>query len=183
MSVEPFVPPLPLTHEQLQKSFPNASKQKVAHFLGPINTSLQRFGGHTLPRIQMFLAQIGHESGELRYVEEIASGKAYEHRLDLGNTQPGDGVRYKGRGLIQLTGKANYVLAGLALNLPLLEKPELLLQPEHAASVAAFFFENGKLWALCDRGDFKGLTKRINGGLNGYEDRLRLLKLAQAAIT
>jgi putative chitinase len=76
--------------------------------------------------MRMFLAQIGHESGYLQYVQELASGKAYEGRADLGNTSPGDGVRYKGRGLIQITGKRNYALAGLALDLPLLEKPELL---------------------------------------------------------
>jgi putative chitinase len=172
-----------LTPETLQKCFPNASKQKVALYAELLNQTLLKYGGNTLPRIHMFLAQIGHESGELRYTEELASGKAYEGRLDLGNNLPGDGKRYKGRGLIQLTGKRNYALASLALDLPLLETPEILSEPEPSCNVSGWFFENNKLWAFADRGDFKGLTKRINGGLNGWEDRLRLLKLCEKAIT
>lgn len=173
---------LQISLEQLLKCYPNTSKQRASLFLEPLNQTFLRFGANTPQRIRYFLAQIGHESGELRYTEELASGKAYEGRLDLGNSAPGDGQRYKGRGLIQITGKANYALAALALNLPLLERPELLSDTEHAASSAGFFFENNNLWALCDSGDFRKLTRRINGGYNGMEDRLRLLKLAEKAI-
>lgn len=126
----------------------------------------------------MFLAQIGHESGELRYVKEIASGEAYEHRTDLGNTEPGDGVKFRGRGLIQLTGRRNYALASIALDLPLLEHPELLETPENAALSAGWFWYNNNLNALADSGDFKAVTKRINGGYNGMKDRERLYALA-----
>ncbi len=122
----------------------------------------------------MFLAQIGHESGQLRYVKELASGEAYEGRVDLGNTAPGDGVKYKGRGLIQITGKKNYALAGLGLDLPLLEKPELLEEDLNASRSAGWFWKNNNLNSFVDKNDFRGLTKAINGGYNGWEDRLKL---------
>lgn len=126
----------------------------------------------------MFLAQIGHESGELRYVRELASGSNYEGRKDLGNTQPGDGVRYKGRGLIQITGRRNYALCGLGLDLPLLENPELLEVPENAAMSAGWFWHNNNLNALADLNLFDKITRRINGGNNGEADRKRIYGLA-----
>ncbi len=130
----------------------------------------------------MFLAQVGHESGQLRYVREIASGEAYEGRADLGNTSPGDGVKFRGRGLIQITGRRNYVLASLALGLPLLEKPELLEQDEFACRSAGWFWYNNNLSALADKGLFRLITKRINGGYNGYADRYKLLQRAMEVI-
>lgn len=169
-----FVPVL--TPDKLLKCFPNASKLKVMLYVEELNRLFPQFHVNTPQRLCMFLAQLGHESGELRYSEELASGKAYEGRLDLGNTQPGDGPRYKGRGLIQLTGKRNYTLASLAMNLPLLEKPELLLEPANAVYVSFWFFENANLWKWCDLNDFETLTKRINGGLNGLAHRLQLLE-------
>jgi putative chitinase len=172
----------PLSLQQLLQCFPNASKLRAGLYLDGINHTMQQCEINTPQRQCYFLAQIGHESGELRYSEEIASGKAYEGRLDLGNTQPGDGCRYKGRGLIQLTGKRNYALAALALNQPLLEKPELLSTPTLAALCAGWFWTNNKLNSYADKGDFSGLTRRINGGLNGLEDRQRLLKCCQAVI-
>lgn len=126
----------------------------------------------------MFLAQIGHESGQLRYVRELASGEAYEGRKDLGNTQPGDGVRYKGRGLIQVTGRNNYALCGKALGLPLVEKPEMLELPEYAVESAGWYWNSRNLNSLCDLNRFDLLTKRINGGLNGYADRYKLYQNA-----
>lgn len=167
---------LALTPSLLQKCFRNASKRAVLLYVDEINRLLPKFHVNTPQRLCMFLAQLGHESGELHYAEELASGSAYEGRLDLGNTQPGDGIKYKGRGLIQLTGKKNYALASLAMDLPLLENPELLLIPANAVYVSFWFFENNNLWSICDSGDFKKLTRRINGGLNGYEHRLQLLK-------
>lgn len=130
----------------------------------------------------MFLAQVGHESAELRYTEELASGISYENRKDLGNTQPGDGVRYKGRGLIQLTGRSNYSLCGLALDLPLLDQPQLLAQYEAATMSAGWFWDNNKLNSYCDKDDFLGLTKRINGGINGLANRQELYGRSQQVI-
>ena len=133
-------------------------------------------------RMQMFLAQIGHESAELRYVEELADGHAYEGRKDLGNTQEGDGVKFKGRGLIQLTGRKNYELCGMGMGLDLLNHPELLAQPENAVYSACWFWSQNQLNPLCDAGFFKELTRRINGGMNGFENRMRLLQRAQQVI-
>lgn len=127
----------------------------------------------------MFLAQIGHESGELKWVKELASGKAYEGRLDLGNKAPGDGVRYKGRGLIQITGKHNYVLVSLALGIPCVETPELLETPENASRSAGWYWYKKNLNSLADAGRFELITRRINGGLNGYADRMKLLHRAR----
>jgi putative chitinase len=167
-----------LTKEQLQKIYREAPASRISTYLPFLNQTLEEFEINTPQRIRMFLAQIGHESGQLRYVEEIASGQAYEGRKDLGNTSQGDGVKYKGRGLIQLTGRRNYTLAGLALDLPLLERPELLLQPENACRVSGWFWSNNNLNSLADLGLFKEITKRINGGYNGYADRYKLYQRA-----
>jgi putative chitinase len=144
-----------------------------------LNWAMQQYDIHsTKERVAMFLAQIGHESGQLRYVLEVASGAAYEGRLDLGNTQPGDGVRYKGRGLIQITGRANYKQAGEALGLPLLSSPELLEQPKNAAHSAAWWWNSRKLSEWADKKDLEKTTRIINGGLNGFEDRKKLYQRA-----
>ena len=172
-----------ITKEQLQKIYLEAKPSLIDKFLSPINHTLDEYEINTPQRIRMFLAQIGHESGCLRYVKELASGEAYEGRKDLGNTSPGDGVRYKGRGLIQITGKANYVLLSLGLGLPLVERPELLEEPENAARSAGWFWYRKNLNSLADLGLFEDMTRRINGGLNGYADRYKLLQRAINVIT
>jgi predicted chitinase len=133
-----------------------------------------------------FLAQIGHESGELRFRAEIASGEAYEGRSDLGNTQPGDGRRFKGRGLVQLPGRANYREYGRAIGreAELLANPELLeTDPDLCVDVAGWFWAKRHLNMLADTDDLTGITKRINGGLDGLEDRRRLLKRAKSVMS
>lgn len=129
-----------------------------------------------------FLAQIGHESGRLVYVRELASGAAYEGRADLGNTHPGDGVRFKGRGLIQITGRLNYAKCQVALDLNLIDHPELLERPEFAAASAGWFWFGHGLNDLADQDDFVSITRRINGGTNGMDDRLALWKSACTAL-
>lgn len=173
---------LPVTKLQLQSIYREAKVSLIDLYLEPINQTLQRFDLNTLERQRMFLAQIGHESGQLRYTEELVSGVAYEGRKDLGNIQSGDGVKYKGRGLIQITGRTNYALCSLALDLPLLETPGLLAQLPASVLSAGWFFQNNNLNSYCDKVDFYGLTKRINGGLNGIEDRVLLYKRACEAI-
>lgn len=114
--------------EQLKKIIPYAGRRADV-FLVPINEAMNEFGINTPIRQAAFLAQIAHESGSLRYVREIASGEAYEGRVDLGNTEPGDGPRFRGRGLIQITGRSNYHDCSVALygaEAPLLLHPELL---------------------------------------------------------
>lgn len=171
-----------ISKQQLQHIYKEADPKRVERFLGPINQTLEEFEINTPQRIRMFLAQIGHESGQLRYVREIASGKAYEGRKDLGNTEPGDGVRYKGRGLIQITGRSNYGLVSLALGLPLLENPELLEEDVNAARSAGWYWYKSNLNALADMGLFREVTKRINGGYNGYADRYKLYQRALEVI-
>jgi putative chitinase len=125
-----------------------------------------------------FLAQVGHESGELRYAEEIASGAAYEGRDDLGNTEPGDGVRFKGRGLIQLTGRANYLKYGQAIGKDLVTDDhwkQISEDPELAVDVAGWYWDTHLLNQCADQDDITTITKRINGGLNGLESRKSLL--------
>ena len=150
-------------------------------FLPHLNTAMARRGINSPHRVAAFLAQIGHESGQLLYVRELASGAAYDAGTlaeRLGNTPAadGDGQRYRGRGLIQITGRSNYRSASLALfgDERLLQQPELLEHPEWAAESAAWFWESRGLNTLADARDFNRITRRINGGLNGLADRLAL---------
>ena len=132
----------------------------------------------------MFLAQIGHESGSLRYVREVwgptESQRRYEGRLDLGNTEPGDGKRFMGRGPPQLTGRGNYRACGKALGFDLEAAPELLELPHNGARAAGWFWQSRGLsrFAL----DLEGATRRINGGLNGLADRAKRLAVARLAM-
>ena len=119
----------------------------------------------------MFLAQMAHESGNFRYDEEIASGQAYEGRADLGNTQPGDGVRYKGRGYIQLTGRANYRDYGNRLGVDLENNPDLAKDPNIAADIAIAYWQQRVDRNAARAGDVRTVTRNINGGLNGLADR------------
>ena len=162
-----------LTADQLKKIFPQ-SGQKADLYAGPLNDAMTEFEINTKARQAAFIAQIGHESGQLRYVRELASGSAYEGRKDLGNKMPGDGVKYKGRGLIQITGKANYVALMMALGINCLEYPEVLEEPVNASRSAAWFWKTHGLNELADQGNFLAITKRINGGTNGLEDRQAL---------
>lgn len=165
-------------------NIPLARAQKWADALtaamagGQINTRL---------RIAAFLAQIGHESGSLVYSKELGGPSyfaKYEGRKDLGNTQQGDGVRFCGRGLIQVTGRANYGRASQALfgDDRLLKNPELLEQPEWAAKSAVWYWSTRNLNALADQDRFTDITRAINGGTNGLEDRKARYRYALAVL-
>jgi putative chitinase len=136
-----------------------------------MNDLLPPAGICTRDRICHFLAQLAHETGGFRYDEELASGAQYENRTDLGNTQSGDGVKFKGRGFIQLTGRYNYRKYGELLNLPLEQNPELAKQPRVSLKIALVYWNMQDLNYYADRGDFEEITRRINGGLNGLTDR------------
>lgn len=129
-------------------------------------------------RLAHFMGQCGHESGGFRYMEEIASGAAYEGRVDLGNTQPGDGRRFKGRGPMQLTGRANYRRVGRQIGIDLERHPDIVRHPSIGLLVGCVYWSDRKLNAKADADDLLGLTKAINGGTNGLEDRRR--RTAQA---
>lgn len=122
-------------------------------------------------RLAHFMAQLMHESGNFRYMEEIASGAAYEGRRDLGNTVRGDGKRFKGRGPIQLTGRANYRTFGRRIGIDLERHPEIAAIPSIGLHTALEYWEDRKLNTFADRDDVLTVTRRINGGTNGLADR------------
>ncbi|MQU29521.1 glycoside hydrolase family 19 protein [Pseudomonas helleri] len=168
---------MPITVQQLLLILPNAGPV-AGVFVPVLNTAMNRYQIVGSKRVAAFIAQIGHESGQLKYVKEIwgptAAQMRYEGRADLGNTQPGDGSKYRGRGLIQITGRANYEACGEALGLDLIKQPELLEKPQHACMSAAWFWATKGLSTLADEGKFETITRRINGGLNGLADRQML---------
>lgn len=164
-----------ITKEEFKQCFPRTPQRLIDKYYEPLLITLDIFQINTPKRISCFLAQVGHESLDLKYTEEIASGKAYEGRLDLGNTQPGDGVKFKGRGFIQLTGRANYKAFSDFMFIDFTASPELIETPELAWAVSGWFWMKRNLNKYADEGKFKIITKRINGGLNGYADRLKRL--------
>jgi putative chitinase len=179
------------TEQQLLKIFPNARSQ-AGVFISALNSAMSRHDINTPLRVAAFLAQIGHESGQLQHVRELGSDQ-YLSKYDtgtlaarLGNSpEPdGDGSRYRGRGLIQITGRNNYRQCSLDLfgDERLLASPELLEQPQWAAASAAWFWERNGLNGLADRDQFNSITRRINGGLNGLQDRLQLWARARAVL-
>lgn len=147
---------------------------QVMPFVNWLNQYCETYEINTSLRLAAFLAQVGHESGRMRYVEEIASGRAYEGRLDLGNTEKGDGMRFKGRGLIQITGRANYTELSNDVHLDFVSNPLELCYPEYAVLSACWFWSKRDLNKYADAGEFKEITRRINGGYNGLEDREKL---------
>lgn len=167
---------------QLMQIVPTLSADQAPAIAQNLNVAMAE-ANITSPQQQaMFIAQLAHESGGFHYMEEIASGAAYEGRADLGNTQPGDGVRYKGRGYIQVTGRYNYTQAGQALGLDLVNNPELAAQPQNAARIAAWYWTSRDINETANMGDFVQVTRLINGGTNGLADRQAYYARAQAAL-
>ena len=172
---------MPITTQQLLQILPNAG-QSAGVFVSVLNTAMNRYQIFGPKRVSAFIAQIGHESGQLKYVKEIWGPTSvqtrYEGRPDLGNTVLGDGSKFRGRGLIQITGRANYKACGEALDLDLINQPELLEKPQHACMSAAWFWATRGLNTLADESRFETITRRINGGLNGLADRQKLYERA-----
>ena len=166
-----------ITQQQLLQILPNAGPV-AGVFVPVLNAAMGHYQIIGPKRVAAFIAQIGHESGQLKYVKEIwgptAAQARYEGRKDLGNTVAGDGSKYRGRGLIQITGRANYIACGEGLGLDLIKQPELLEKPQHACMSAAWFWATKGLSTLADAGQFDKITRRINGGQNGEADRQAL---------
>ncbi len=133
-------------------------------------------------RLAHFMAQLVHESGGFRYMEEIASGSAYEGRKDLGNTVPGDGKRFKGRGPIQITGRANYRRYGQRIGIDIENHPEIAAVPSIGLHLALEYWKTNGLNTLADADNVLGITKLINGGTNGLEDRKQHLVKAKGLL-
>ena len=172
---------MPITALQLQQILPNAG-QSAGVFVPVLNTAMVHYQIVGTKRMAAFIAQIGHESGQFRYVRELGNNQ-YLSKYDtgslakrLGNTPEadGDGQKYRGRGLIQITGRANYMTCGEALALDLLNQPELLEKPQHACMSAAWYWASKGINTLADAGQFDKITQRINGGQKGAADRQAL---------
>ncbi|WP_443693040.1 glycoside hydrolase family 19 protein [Pseudomonas protegens] len=178
---------MPITTQQLLQILPNAGA-KAGVFVPALNAAMSKYAIITRLRMAAFIAQIGHESGQLQWVRELGSNQ-YLSKYDtgtlasrLGNTPEadGDGQKYRGRGLIQITGRANYEACSEALfsDARLINTPELLESPVYAALSAGWFWQKAGLNILADKGDFLTITKRINGGTNGLADREALYERA-----
>jgi predicted chitinase len=155
-------------------------RSKAEAYLGPMEKAMTKYDITSEMRSRMWLAQCGHESLSLLYFEEIADGSAYEGRKDLGNTSPGDGKKYKGRGPIQITGKYNYTKAQESLGIPLVDQPTLAADPFGASfDISAWWWYANGLNAISDTGDVTAATKKINGGTNGLSDRQTRYGIAQ----
>jgi len=164
----------------LQAIMPNATPSRVDLFLAPLKSKMQAAGIADPLQQAHFLAQLAHESGELCYTEEIASGDAYEGRADLGNTQPGDGRRFKGRGLIQLTGRANYTQFKTDSGIDVVSAPDqVATDPDLAVAVSCWFWQKHKLNALAVGDDVTAITKVVNGGDRGLAERQRFFDKAK----
>lgn len=171
-----------ITKEILKKIAPNANDKIISDLEHYFDEYLQKYNINTYLRVCHFLAQCAHESANFRTLEEYASGSAYEGRKDLGNVNPGDGKRYKGRGIIQLTGRANYRTYGQRLGIPLEDQPLLALDPKVSVQTACEYWNSKKLSEFADKDDLLTITKRINGGTNGLEDRKAKLAIAKQVI-
>lgn len=128
-----------------------------------------------------FMGQCAHESAKFTTTKEFSSGQQYEGRADLGNTQPGDGVKYKGRGFIQITGRANYTAAGKALGIDLVNHPELAERPDIATKVSIWYWNTRVKPRVANFANTKAVTKKVNGGVNGLQQRTKLTKSFQVA--
>ena len=174
-----------MTPVQLAKAT-GARIDRATEWLPVIEAAMLEFGINTQQRQAMFLAQIGHESGGMHYTVEIwgntAAQISYEGRKNLGNTQVGDGFKYRGRGLIQTTGRYNYEATAKALGIDCVNNPDLLAEPENAARSAAWWWQSHNLNKYADADDCRGCTKVINGGYNGLDQRLALYEAAKSVL-
>lgn len=200
----------PLTAQQLAQAT-GATLMRASFWLPHLTAAMAKYGIDTPTRVAHFLAQVSVESGRLARTEEelsysaerlkavwpsrfktLQEARQYERNPQalaervyggrMGNASLGDGWKYRGRGLKQLTGKANYVAYMLAADVDCLSNPDLLLQPQYAADSAAWFWSSNGCSALADRCDVAGLTRRINGGTNGLEERQAMTAVAMKVL-
>lgn len=189
-----------------------AALLRSAQWISPLQAACDEYEINTPLRVAAFLAQCGVESARLTAVSEnlnysaagllstfpthfdaaeaqqyanqppMIANRVYANRYGNGDEASGDGWRYSGKGLIQITFHDNYVLCSLGISLPLLDQPELLEQPANAALSAAWWWSNQNLNALADTGNFQQITQVVNGGMSGYSQRLALYAAAKLAL-
>lgn len=170
-----------ITRSQMLRICPGVCRENLDSFVADFNRWSAEFGVTTPLRASHFIAQVLHESGSLRYTEEIASGKAYEWRQDLGNIYKGDGVKFKGRGYLQITGRANYQAYAKSkwCKGDLMSHPEWLANSPGNVKASLWFWWKNNISALADKDDVKAVTRKINGGLTGYSQRAYWTRMAK----
>jgi predicted chitinase len=171
-----------VTLAQLKKIAPKGAAWLLADLIDPFNLYLPQYGIVSAPRLRHFLTQAAHETDGFTVLAEYASGKAYEGRKDLGNVNPGDGVKYKGRGIFMLTGRANYAAYGKKIGVDLVANPKLASSPTVSVRIACEYWKARGLNAWADRDDIVQITRIVNGGQNGLADRKAYYARAVAAI-
>jgi putative chitinase len=197
-----------ITKEQLQNFFEDTKESIIDSFVGPLNKACEKFEINSSNRIAMFIAQVGHESGGLNHIKENLNYKAegltkifpkyfsdvdpndyahnpekianrvYANRMGNGDETSGDGFKFCGRGLIQLTGRENYSKFAQTMNMDIDSAVDYLSTPEGAAMSAGWFWNKNNLNELADAGDVLHVTKKINGGTIGLEERTALYEEA-----
>ncbi len=173
-----------ITESQIRRIMPKAPENRVTDFVASFNKWADKFGIDTKQRAAGYIAQVAHETLQLIYLEEIASGQQYEGRKDLGNTQPGDGKRFKGRGFLMMTGRANYqeyASSEFCVG-DLMSHPEWLSRFPGAQKSAMFYWYKNNLNEYADADDIKGMTRRINGGYNGLAQRQYYYRVAKRVL-
>ena len=166
-----------ITNQELRQCLPLSSEVNREKYLPFINKGISKYLNDDIDTVAMFIAQIGHESVQLRYVTELSSGSHYEGRKDLGNIYKGDGVKFKGRGLIQITGRTNYELVSKEFGIDFIRNPMELAYPEWATYASMWWWKMKGLNTVSQvstAANFRFVTKIINGGYNGWQDRYSL---------
>lgn len=173
----PPPPPPAITPEEL------ARMNLPTEYTAPLNDAMTKAGIDNPVRQAAFISQITVESASFATFEEYASGAAYEGRADLGNTQPGDGVRFKGRGAIQVTGRHNYESVSAFMGVDFVNHPELMEQPEYAFGTAAWYWQSRNLNAVAETAGIEQVSRAVNGGTNGLPQRIDVFHKAIEELT
>lgn len=171
-----------ITKQILKQIAPSSNDKIITDLATYLSEYLQKYNINTYLRVCHFLAQAAHETAGFKTLEEYASGAAYEGRKDLGNIYPGDGKKFKGRGIFQLTGRSNYVNYGAKIGYNLESTPALASDPKISMLTACEYWNSKSLSSYADKDDISTITKRINGGFNGFEDRKNYLAKAKKII-
>lgn len=175
-----------ITVAQLAEIISRTRKQRLADYVAILNPAMEEYGINTPRREAAFIATCLHESAEFEQLIEIwGPTKAqlkYEGRADLGNTKPGDGFKYRGRGIIMITGRANYQAVSDALGYDFVFMPDALASPYYAVHAACWWWKEHGCNKPADKGDFEGVTRIVNGGLTGWKSRKQYYDLAMAAL-
>jgi len=171
---EPAPEPAPpaVTPDELARIVPGIPAEKIGQYIAPLNEAMAHNGIDTPVRQAAFIAQLAVESDSFRTFEEYASGRAYEGRADLGNTEPGDGVRYKGRGAIQITGRHNYEKLSEHTGVDFVAHPEWLAAPENAFTTAAWYWTSRNLNHVADTAGIVRVSELVNGGHHALSRRI-----------